>query len=52
MPYTLTRADLGSITDPELAFSTERLLPTWEDIPEEFKKDRSNLYVKLVSALF
>lgn len=52
MPYTLSRADLGSITDPEVAFSTERLLPRWEDIPEEFKKDRGNLYIKLVSALF
>lgn len=50
MPYSLTPADLASITMPEQAFSTERLLPAWEDIPEEFKK--GNVYTELVSALF
>ncbi|MDH0342020.1 hypothetical protein [Chromobacterium haemolyticum] len=50
MPYTLTPADLASITGPEMAFSTERLLPAWDDIPDEFKK--GNDYTALVEALF
>lgn len=50
MAYTLTPADLESISEPEVAFSTERLLPAWEDIPEEFKV--GNLYTRLASALF
>lgn len=50
MTYTITPSDLSSITDVELAFSTERLLPVWNDIPEEFK--RGNLYTKLASAIF
>lgn len=50
MPYLLTRPDLDSISDPELAFSTDRLLPAWDDIPSEFKN--GNLYTELVSAIF
>lgn len=50
MPYQITRADLGSISDVELAFATERLLPAWEDIPEDFK--RGNLYTKIAEAIF
>ncbi len=50
MAYALTPADLASVTDPEAAFSTERLLPSWEDIPEEFR--RGNLYTKLAEAIF
>lgn len=50
MAYTLTPEQVESITDPERAFSTERLLPAWEDIPEEFK--RGNVYTKLASAIF
>ena len=42
MAYTLTPEQVESITGPERAFSTERLLPAWEDIPEEFK--RGNVY--------
>lgn len=50
MAYTLTPEQISSITMPELAFSTERLLPAWEDIPEEFK--RGNIYTELASAIF
>lgn len=50
MAYTLTPEQVESITDPERAFSTERLLPAWEDIPEEFK--RGNVYTQLASAIF
>lgn len=50
MTYRITREDLGSITDLDLAFSTERLLPPWEEIPSEFK--RGNVYTELVDALF
>lgn len=50
MTYQLTPEMINSITDPEWAFSTERLLPAWEDIPEEFKK--GNIYTELATALF
>lgn len=50
MPYTVTPEDMVSISDVELAFSTERLLPAWEDIPAEFRK--GNLYTKLAEAIF
>lgn len=48
--YTLTPADLSSITKPEMAFGTMRLLPGWKDIPDDFK--RGNQYTQLASALF
>lgn len=50
MAYILTPADLASVSDLEAAFSTERLLPSWEDIPGEFR--RGNLYTELASAIF
>lgn len=50
MVYQLTPEQIGSITDPEWAFSTERLLPSWDDIPEEFKD--GNLYTKVAEAIF
>ena len=50
MPYTVTPNDMASITDAELAFSTQRLLPAWEDIPEEFR--RGNLYTKVAESIF
>ena len=37
MTYTVTAAQLASITDPEIAFGTERLLPVWEVIPDDYK---------------
>jgi hypothetical protein len=50
MPYAVTPEDMASISDAELAFSTERLLPAWEDISVEFQ--RGNLYTKLAEAIF
>lgn len=50
MPYTVTPEDMSSITDVELAFSTDRLLPVWEDIPPEFRT--GNRYTKLAEAIF
>lgn len=49
MPYTITRADLASINDVELAFSTDKFLPKWEEIPQAFKKP--NIYAKIAEAL-
>jgi hypothetical protein len=49
MSYQLTIDQVNSITDAECAFATLRLLPAWEDIPEEFK--RRNIYTALVEAL-
>lgn len=50
MPYTVTADELASISDAEMAFSTERLLPVWEDIPVDFRQ--GNLYTKLAEAIF
>ncbi len=49
MPYTITRADLASINDAEIAFSTDRFLPKWEDIPDSFKKP--NFYSQIAEVL-
>jgi hypothetical protein len=48
---SITAADLDAITDLDLAFGTTRHLPSWEEIPEEFKTS-SNAYVRVVSAIF
>lgn len=50
MSYKVTMEDLSSITDVELAFATERLLPPWEAIPQEFKD--GNRYTALAEAIF
>lgn len=50
MAYQLTPEMIGSITAPEWAFSTERLLPAWDDVPEDFRK--GNIYTELASAIF
>lgn len=49
MTYTISRADLASINDVELAFSTDRLLPEWKDIPESFKQP--NIYSQIAESL-
>ncbi|RCW65154.1 hypothetical protein [Pseudorhodoferax soli] len=48
MTYPLTRQDLDSISDAEPVFGTDRLLPPWEAIPNEFKVE--NFYTRLVDA--
>lgn len=50
MAYELKVEDVNSISDAELAFSTERFLPKWDDIPDEFRN--GNLYTKFVEKLF
>lgn len=50
MTYTVTPADMASITDVEMAFSTERLLPDESDIPREFFE--GNAYTDLAEAIF
>lgn len=50
MAYSLTPEQVASITDVEVAFATTRLLPAWEDIPEEFR--RGNQYTAICEALF
>lgn len=50
MAYQVTPEQIASITDVEMAFSTQRLLPAGEDIPDEFW--RGNLYTQLAEALF
>lgn len=50
MAYTLSIEQMASITDPEVVFSTVRLLPAWELIPDEFKQ--GNIYTRLASSIF
>lgn len=52
MPYSLTPADLKTITDVDCAFGATKLLPALDDIPAEFKSHSGNLYTKLADALF
>lgn len=49
--YMLTREMLDTVTDLELAFSTDRLLAPWDAIPDEFK-ERSNVYSRLAENIF
>ena len=48
--YTLTPDQVDSITDIELAFATERLLPSWDDIPQGFRE--GNQYTDIAEAVF
>ena len=50
MTFTVTPEQINSITDVELAFGTTKLLPSWGDIPEKFK--RGNLYTEVAEAIF
>lgn len=49
-PYKLTRQDLASITDVEMAFSTTRLLAPRDAIPADFA--RGNTFTALAQAIF
>lgn len=48
--FSLSKKDIMSITDVELAFSTTKFLPKIEQIPDEFF--RGNDYTNIVEALF
>ena len=48
--YNLTREALETITDSEMAFGTTKLLPAFEQVPEEFK--RGNAYTRLLDCMF
>ncbi|WP_323946942.1 hypothetical protein [Aeromonas hydrophila] len=50
MSYELSVEDVNSVSDAELAFSTVRFLPKWDDIPDGFKD--GNRYTKFVEKLF
>ena len=50
MSYQLSPEQIDSITEPEVAFSTERLLPPWEAVPEDFRM--GNVYTELATAIF
>lgn len=48
--YTLTREALETITDVEMTFGTTKLLPAFEQVPEEFK--RGNAYTEILDCMF
>ena len=50
MSYCVTPEIMASITDVEMAFSTDRLLPAIGDIPAEFIA--GNIYTRIAEALF
>ena len=51
-PWELTQADLDSITDDEVLKGTTRLLPSIEDIPEDFLESFTNVYIQMADALY
>lgn len=48
MTYSLSRAEVDSITEGEVQCSTTKLLPGWEEIPADFRN--GNLYTRLAEA--
>ena len=48
-PMQITPELAASITDVEMAFSADRLLPAWDNIPAEFKA--GNVYTKIAEAM-
>jgi hypothetical protein len=48
MTYSISRADLDTITDADLVRSTMKLLPEWADIPAEFRN--GNVYTRMAEA--
>ncbi len=47
--WTITQADIDSITQLDFAFSTDRFLPPEDKIPQEFWS--GNAYVRLTEAM-
>ena len=52
MTYSITPADVASITDLEIAFGTTRLPPEVEAIPAEFKSQCGNIYTRITDSIF
>ena len=50
MKRTITPAKMANISDAEIAFSTDKLLPDWAEIPQQFKD--GNLYTRIAETLF
>ena len=50
MEYQLTRADLDTITEPEVMFGTVKLLPDYDLVPQAFKD--GNVYTRIVDCMF
>ena len=50
MAYILTPEQVDSIDEVDRAFSTMALLPPWDEIPEEFKRD--NPYSDVAERVF
>lgn len=50
MSFNVTPHDVKLTSAVELAFSTTRLLPDYNDIPDDFK--RGNIYTETVEAIF
>ena len=51
--YTLTREALNTITDLDMAFGTTKLLPAYEQVPDEFKPGHGgNAYTKMLDCMF
>lgn len=50
MTYTLSPEQARSVTDVDIAFGGDHLLPAWEQIPDEFRK--GNDYTRLAEAIF
>lgn len=50
MAYTITQRDLSTISDVDVAFSTDRFFPAPADIPADFY--RGNAYTDIPDALF
>lgn len=48
--WSITQADIDSITDVDSAFGTTRLLPPEHEIPAEFWK--TNIYTRIADAMF
>jgi hypothetical protein len=48
--WSITQADIDSITKPEAVWGTTRLLPPEEEIPKEFWG--TNIYTRIADAMF
>ena len=50
MTYIVTPKEMESITAIEIAFGTDRLLPAFDDIPDDFFQ--GNIYTRIADSIF